>query len=64
MDVKYQITVTESERGWGCDTWKELYDTLEEAQARISSINARNVTAVAPDWYMIARTDVKVIKNG
>jgi hypothetical protein len=64
MAVKYQITVTESERGWGCDTWTELYDTMKEAQSRISNINSKNTEEIAPDWYMIASTDVKVIKNG
>jgi hypothetical protein len=64
MTVKYQITVTESERGWGQDTWTENYDTLQEAQSRILSINSKNTAAMAPDWYMIADTTVKVISNG
>ena len=64
MTVKYQITVTESERGWGQDTWTENFDTLQEAKSRILDINSKNTATMAPDWYMIADTTVKVISNG
>lgn len=59
--VQYQITVLESERGWGQDTWTEEFDTSEQAQARIKEINSKNVSPVAPDYYIQAYADIKEI---
>lgn len=59
--TKYQITVMESELGWGQDRWTEDFDTREEAQKRIIEINSRNVSPVAPDYYVQAYDDIKVI---
>jgi hypothetical protein len=60
---KYQITVLESERGWGQDTWTEDFDTPEEAQARINEINEKNKPGPAPDYYIQAYADIKAVKK-
>jgi len=52
----------ESERGWGQEEWTEDYDTYEEAKERIRSVNARNTTPAAPDWYMVAFTTIEAVE--
>lgn len=52
--MKYQITVIESERGWGRDSWEETFDTAEEAQARMDDINSQNAAGPSPDYYLMA----------
>ncbi len=59
---KYRITVLESERGWGQDTWTEDYDTPEEAKARINEINSKNKPGPTPDYYIQAYGDIKVVE--
>lgn len=63
MTTKYRVHVLESERGWGQDRWTEDYDTLEEAKARIKSINRKNTSIRAPDWYMQAEERVEVVEE-
>lgn len=60
--MKYQLTVMESERGWGQEYWKEVYDTYEEAVTRAHEINSANLSEHAPDWYMRA-LDIKSISD-
>ncbi len=60
--MKYRVTLLESERGWGQETWTEDYNTYEEAYARIKSVNDANVSDTAPDWYMMADIDVEIIE--
>lgn len=54
VNVKFRVKMMESERGWGQDYWNEDYDTREEAEARMKSVNARNTAPVAPDYYVQA----------
>ena len=42
--MKYRVTLLESERGWGQDTWTEDYNTYEEAWARIKSVSYTHLT--------------------
>lgn len=60
---KYQITIMESERGWGRNEWTEDFDTREEAQERITYINSFNTSPVAPDYYMQAYAEIKKIQQ-
>ena len=60
--MKYRVTLLESERGWGQDTWTEDYNTYEEAWARIKSVNEKNVSDTAPDWYMMADNEVEIVE--
>lgn len=60
--MKYRVTLLESERGWGQETWTEDYNTYEEAQRRIWSVNAENTSDTAPDYYVMADNDVEVIE--
>ena len=62
MTIKYRITVIESERGWGQESWTEDFDTYEEARERINSINSENTASRAPDWYMIAQTKIEAVE--
>lgn len=59
--MKYRIFLLESERGWGQKRWTEVYDTVEEAWERIKQVNDRNVSIVAPDWYMQAEDRIEVV---
>lgn len=56
--VKFEITVMDSERGWGRSEWTERFDTREEAAARIVEINSKNTALRAPDYYMQAYADI------
>lgn len=60
--MKYRIFLMESERGWGQDHWTEDYDTYEAAKARIESVNSKNVSLTAPDWYMKADDRIEVVE--
>jgi hypothetical protein len=63
MTVKYQISVMESERGWGQDYWTEIFDTYDEAKSRIVEINSKNTSVGAPDWYMQANETIEAIEE-
>lgn len=60
--VKYRVQLMESERGWGREYWSEDYDTLQEAKERIRSVNSKNTSATAPDWYMQAEEVVEAVE--
>jgi hypothetical protein len=60
--MKYRVFLVESERGWGQDYWTEDYNTYDEAKERIRSVNADNITDIAPEWYMQAQDRIEVIK--
>ena len=64
MTVKYRINIVESERGWGQDNWTEDYNTYEEAAARIDSVNSKNTSSIAPDWYMQADEKIEAVEVG
>lgn len=51
----------ESERGWGSERWHEDYDTFQQAQERINSVNSKNTALTVPDWYMIAEEKIEAI---
>lgn len=59
--MRYQITVIESERGWGQDSWTETFDTREEARDRITEINSHNTAPTAPDYYIMARPEIREV---
>lgn len=59
---KYRVTLIESECGWGQDSWTEDFDTYEEAMKRVSSVNSENTSPVAPDYYIIARTNIEKVQ--
>ena len=62
MTVKYQIQVVESERGWGREYWQEVFDTYDEAKARIKEINSKNTSLSAPAYYMQADDTIEAIE--
>ena len=63
MTVKYQVCVIESERGWGQKREYEYFDTVEAAIKYRDHINSFNKDELAPDWYMIAEQEIRVIEE-
>lgn len=55
IEVKYQVDLIESERGWGSKIDETKYfDTLDEATAFVEKFNSQNDKDYVPDWYMYA----------
>ena len=64
MKVRYQVTTVESERGWGQRVEYDLFDTVEAAIEYRDHINSFNEPAdIAPNWYMIAEQEIKLIEE-
>lgn len=67
MKEKYQVTVIESERGWGQKIEYELFDTYEEAVKYRDHINSFNNPLkpgeIVPDWYMIAKQKISIVES-
>ena len=61
--VMYRVTLIESERGWGQDTWTEDYSTYEEAKARVESVNAKNTAVDPPDYYIVALPTIEAVED-
>lgn len=58
----WKVVVIESERGWGQSVVDvQYFDTEQEANEFVSSINSRNTSPTAPDWYMQAQTPIKTV---
>ncbi len=58
MNVKYQVVIIESERGWGqrVDEIRH-FDSLKLAEQFVEDYNAANTLPRTPDWYMFARLE-------
>jgi hypothetical protein len=63
MKVKYEVCTIESERGWGQTREYALFDTIEEAIKYRDHINSFNQLPIAPDWYMIAEKEIRVVEQ-
>ena len=67
MTHKFRVTVVESERGWGRRYETADFDTFSEAKVYRDQINSQNKPLgpgeMAPDWYMIAETEIRVIEK-
>jgi hypothetical protein len=67
MTYKFEVCTIESERGWGQRREYELFDTVEEAIAYRDRINSFNEPLkpgdIAPDWYMIAEQEIRVVEK-
>jgi hypothetical protein len=63
MTIKYEVCVIESERGWGQKREYHLFDTVEEAIEYRDHVNSFNEPGPAPDWYMIAEKEIKVVEK-
>ena len=62
MAVKYKVCVIESERGWGQKREYEYFDTAEKAIEYRDRINANNTAPSAPDWYMMAEQEIRIVE--
>lgn len=67
MAVKFQVCIIERERGWGQRRNYEYFDTVEKAIEYRDHINLANKPLTkgepAPDWYMIAEKEIKIVEN-
>lgn len=59
--MKFEVTIIESERGWGqkVDEVKE-FTSSDEAWRFVDEFNKPNNKAQTPDWYMKALDPVRV----
>jgi hypothetical protein len=62
MAVKYEVCVIESERGWGQKREYAYFDMAEEAIEYRDHINADNTDLIAPDWYMMAEQEIRIVE--
>lgn len=62
MKVKYRVTVIESERGWGQKYEHVDFDSYEKAAEYRDKINSYNTASSAPDWYMAAENEIKLVE--
>jgi hypothetical protein len=62
MAVKYEVCVIESERGWGQKREYEYFDTVEKAIEYRDRINSYNTAPSAPDWYMMAEQEIRIVE--
>lgn len=65
MTHRFEVTVVESERGWGQRREYRLFDTFEAARAYRDHINSFNdpPESTVPDWYMYADKEIRVVEN-
>ena len=65
MTHRFEVTVVESERGWGQRCEYALFDTFEKARAYRDHINSFNdpPEAAVPDWYMYAEKEIRVVEK-
>jgi hypothetical protein len=67
MTHKFRVTVVESERGWGRRYESVDFDSFSEAKVYRDHINSQNKPVgpgeFAPDWYMIAENEIRVIEK-
>lgn len=61
-DVKYRVTLIESDEWSGPSSWTEDFDTFEQAEQRVTSVNARNVSPVAPSYYVQAKKKIEAVR--
>jgi hypothetical protein len=62
VEVKYRVTLIESERGWGQSIlYYKDFETIEEANAYMKAENAKNTAKSAPDYYIYATEPVRVV---
>lgn len=62
VEVKYRVTYTEHERGWGQDVYTHDYDTRDEAEEAIKKCNAENTARHAPDFYTTASKNIEIVE--
>ena len=60
--VVYRVNMIESERGWGQKYWHEDFDTYAAAKWHIHQTNSRNPPGRAPDFYIMAETEIKCVE--
>lgn len=61
--MRWQITLLESERGWGSDTWTETYDTRAEADQRVASLERQYGNRdIVPDYYIVVLEGPKQVE--
>lgn len=62
MVVKYRVKMVSSDRWSGRSYWCEDFDTYDEAEKRVETVNAQNTAPTAPDYYEQAEKNIEAIK--
>ena len=62
IDVKYRVTLIESDSWSGQSSWTEDFDTYEQAEQRVTSVNAANVAPVAPTYWVKAKKKIEAVR--
>ena len=58
----FRVDIMEYERGWGARLDETKYFNSEkDAKEFCAKFNARNTAASAPDWYMVASYEGRVV---
>lgn len=53
--MSYIVRFTESECGWGTDTWDSEYSTEKEAREAAEEVNSKNTAKIVPNIYTTAQ---------
>lgn len=61
-DVKYRVTLIESDSWSGQSAWTEDFDTYEQAEQRVTSVNVANVSPIAPSYYVKAKKKIEAVR--
>lgn len=60
-EVVYRVTLIESDEWSGQSSWTEDYATLDAAYERVTTVNARNVSPIAPSYYVRAKKKIEAV---
>lgn len=61
-DVKFRVKLIESDSWSGPSSWTEDFDTYDEAEQRLTSVNAANISPVAPSYYVKAKKEIEAVR--
>lgn len=61
-DVRYRVTLIESDSWSGQSSWTEDFDTYEQAKQRVASVNAENISPIAPSYYVKAKKKIEAVR--
>lgn len=61
--VKYRATLIESDSWSGQSSWTEDFDTYEQAEQRVTSVNAANASPIAPSYWVRAKKKIEAVRD-
>lgn len=60
--VRYRVTLIESDEWSGQSSWTEDFDTFEQAEQRVTSVNAANTSPIAPAYWVRAKKKIAAVR--